>query len=129
MKATLSVAVIKSHVKIGMEKGRELRLPEEVLAVIEQHHGTSVIRYFYNRALKEKGTDSASPGDFSYGGPKPRSREAAVVMLADSAEAATRTLKKPSAAKLEKYVWDLIMDRFKTVNSTRAISHCETWKR
>jgi len=114
LKATLSVAVIKSHVKIGMEKGRDLRLPDEVLAVIEQHHGTSVIRYFYDRALKEKGAGSASPGDFSYGGPKPMSRETAVVMLADNAEAATRTLKKPTAAKLEKYIWDLIMDRFKT---------------
>ena len=114
LKASLSVAVIKSHVKIGMEKGRDLRLPDEVLAVIEQHHGTSVIRYFYDRALKEKGGDSVSPEDFSYGGPKPDSREAAVVMLADSAEAATRTLKKPTAAKLEKYIWDLIMERFRT---------------
>ena len=114
LKASLSVAVIKSHVKIGMEKGRELRLPDEVLAVIEQHHGTSVIRYFYDRALKEKGGESASPDDFSYGGPKPMSREAAVVMLADNAEAATRTLKKPTAAKLEKYIWDLIMERFRS---------------
>lgn len=114
MKAILSATVIKSHVKIGIEKARELRLPDEVLEVIEQHHGTSIIRYFYDRAKKEKGTYVASPDDFSYGGPKPRSREAAVVMLADSAEAATRTLKNPSAAKLEKYVWDLIMERFKT---------------
>ncbi|MCG8452438.1 MAG: HDIG domain-containing protein [Spirochaetales bacterium] len=113
MKATLSVAVIKSHVKIGIEKARALRLPDEVMAVIEQHHGTSVIRYFYDRAMKEKG-DEVNPEDFSYGGPKPRSREAAVVMLADSAEAATRTLKRPTAAKLEKYVWDLIMERFRS---------------
>jgi putative nucleotidyltransferase with HDIG domain len=114
LKATLSVAIIKSHVRIGMEKGRELRLPDEVLAFIEQHHGTSVIRYFYDRAVKEKGPDSAVPEDYSYAGPRPMSREAAIVMLADSAEAATRTLKKPTAAKLEKFVWDLIMDRFQT---------------
>ena len=114
LKASLSVAVIKSHVKIGMEKGRDLRLPDEVLAVIEQHHGTSIIRYFYDRALKTKGGETTSPEDYSYAGPKPRSREAAVVMLADNAEAATRTLKKPTAAKLEKYIWDLIMNRFKT---------------
>ena len=114
MKASLSVAVIKSHVKIGMEKGRELRLPDEVLAIVEQHHGTSVIRYFYDRAMKEKGGENISADDFSYPGPKPMSREAAVVMLADNAEAATRTLKKPTAAKLEKYVWDLIMNRFKS---------------
>ena len=119
MKATLSVAVIKSHVKIGMEKGRELRLPDEVLAIIEQHHGTSIIRYFYDRALKEKGADAVRPGDFSYDGPKPESREAAVVMLADLTEAAVRTLKKPSASKLDKYVRDLITDRFKTGELSR----------
>ena len=119
MKATLSVAVIKSHVKIGIEKGRELRLPDEVLAIIEQHHGTSIIRYFYDRALKEKGADAVRPGDFSYDGPKPESREAAVVMLADLTEAAARTLKKPSASKLDKYVRDLITDRFKTGELSR----------
>jgi len=113
LKSTLSVAVIKSHVKMGMEKGRELKLPDEVLAFIEQHHGTSVIRYFFNRALKENGAD-AKAEDYSYGGPKPQSRETAVVMLADSAEAATRTLKKPTAAKIDKFVWDLIMDRFRS---------------
>ena len=119
MKATLSVAVIKSHVKIGIEKGRELRLPDEVLAIIEQHHGTSIIRYFYDRALKEKGADAVRPGDFSYDGPKPESREAAVVMLADLTEAAARTLKKPSASKLDKYVRDLITDRFKAGELSR----------
>jgi len=131
LKATLSVAVIKSHVKIGMEKGRELRLPDEVLAVIEQHHGTSVIKYFYDRAMKESNGESISPEAFSYGGPKPHSREAAIVMLADSAEAATRTLKKPTAAKLEKYVWDLIMDRFKSGelnDSDLTLSDLETVK-
>jgi len=114
LKATLSVTVIKSHVKIGMEKGRELRLPDEVLAVIEQHHGTSVIKYFYDRALNAEGNVEASPNDFSYEGPKPISREAAVVMLADNAEAATRASKRLTLAKLEKYVWDLIMERFRT---------------
>ena len=119
MKATLSVAVIKSHVKIGIEKGRELRLPDEVLEIIEQHHGTSIIRYFYDRALKEKGADAVRSGDFSYDGPKPKSREAAVVMLADLAEAAAHTLKKPTAGKLERYVWDLISERFKTGELSR----------
>jgi len=121
LKATLSVAVIKSHVKIGMEKGRELRLPDEVLAIIEQHHGTSVIRYFYDRALNAEGNVEASPNDFSYGGPKPASREAAVVMLADYAEASTRASKRLTLAKLEKYVWDLIMERFRT----EELSECE----
>lgn len=113
MKASLSATVIKAHVKMGIEKGREIRLPDEVLEVIEQHHGTSIIRYFYDRAVKEEGVDYASSNYFAYGGPKPQSREAAVVMLADSAEAATRTLKKPTIAKLEKFVWDIIITRFK----------------
>jgi len=121
LKATLSVAVIKSHVKIGMEKGKVLRLPDEVLAVIEQHHGTSVIRYFYDRALNAEGNIEASPDDFSYGGPRPTSREAAVVMLADNAEAATRASKRLTLAKLEKYVWDLIMERFRAGE----LSDCE----
>jgi len=121
LKAALSVAVIKSHVKIGMEKGRELRLPDEVLAVIEQHHGTSVIQYFYDRALHAEGNAEASPDDFSYGGPKPASREAAVVMLADNAEAATRASKRLTLAKLEKHVWDLIMERFRNGE----LSECE----
>jgi len=114
LKATLSVTVIKSHIKIGMEKGRGLRLPNEVLAIIEQHHGTSVIQYFYDRALNAEGNVEASPNDFSYEGPKPTSREAAVVMLADNAEAATRASKRLTLAKLEKYVWNLIMERFRT---------------
>ena len=113
LKTTLSVAVIKSHVKIGVEKGMELHLPKEVLAIIEQHHGTSVIQYFYNRAVSEKGEENVNIDDYSHTGPKPRSKEAAIVMLADSAEAATRTIKKPTAAKLEKFIWDLIMERFK----------------
>jgi len=113
LKATLSVAVIKSHVKIGMEKGRELRLPDEVIAIIEQHHGTSIIKYFYDRALHAEGNVEASPDDFSYEGPKPASREAAVVMLADNAEAATRASRRLTLTKLEKYVWDLIMERFR----------------
>jgi membrane-associated HD superfamily phosphohydrolase len=91
----------------------ELHLPKEVLAIVEQHHGTSVIQYFYNRAVSEKGEENVNIDDYSHTGPKPRSKEAAIVMLADSAEAATRTIKKPTAAKLEKFIWDLIMERFK----------------
>lgn len=113
MKASLSATVIKSHVSRGMEKARELRLPNEVLEVIEQHHGTSVISYFYNRAVQEQRDSPPDPEDYSYGGPKPQSPEAAVVMLADSAEAATRTLKNPTVARLEKFVWELMMTRFK----------------
>ena len=117
LKANLSAAVIKAHVKLGVEKAREMNLPEEVIGIIGQHHGTSVIRYFFDKAekeVKEKGKSSLNKDDFCHYGPRPQSKEAAVVMLADTIEAASRTLKKPSRAKLEKFVWDLIMNRLQT---------------
>jgi len=113
LKTTMSVAVIKSHVKIGTEKARELNLPEKVINIISQHHGTSVIEYFYQRAVNEKGADNISLEDYSHTGPKPQTKEAAVVMMADMAEAATRSMSKPTVNKLEKFLWDLIMIRFK----------------
>jgi len=112
MKPSLSAAVLKAHVKIGIEKGHDLSLPKEVIDIIAEHHATSTMKYFYDRAMKGKGNTKINKEDFSYSGPNPQTREAAVVMLADTIEAATRTLKKPSLAKLEKYVWELIMDKF-----------------
>ena len=112
LKATLSTAVIKSHVKIGYEKAKELGLPDEVIDIISQHHGSGKISYFYMKAMKEQKIDQKlSPEDFSYTGTPPISREAAVVMLADTVEAATRTLKNPTMAKLDRFVWDLIMEK------------------
>lgn len=112
LKPSLSVAVIKSHVKIGVEKAKELRLPREVIEIISQHHGSGLISFFYQRAVDAEGCDHVSPDDFSYTGSPPVSKEAAVVMLADSAEAAARTLKRPTVAKLEKFVWSIILDKF-----------------
>jgi putative nucleotidyltransferase with HDIG domain len=112
LKPSLSVAVIKAHVKLGIEKARELDLPDEVLDIVAQHHGRGVIKYFYQRALENGQNSNVASEDYSYPGVLPRSREAAVVMLADTAEAASRTLKKPTIAKLDKFVWDIIMDKF-----------------
>ncbi len=121
LKPSLSVAVIKSHVKIGVEKGKELGLPAEVLQIIAQHHGSGLISYFYAQALKNKGGEAISPKDYSYVGTPPVSKEAAVVMLADSVEAASRTMKKPSVAKLEKFIWNSIQDRI----AAGQMSNCE----
>jgi len=114
LKPSLSAAVIKSHLKMGIEKARELALPQEVQEIIAQHHGRGVIKYFYQRALENGEKTNVSTDDYSYQGYRPSSREAAVVMLADTVEAATRTLKKPTIAKLEKFVWDIIMEKFTT---------------
>ncbi|MBN2553510.1 MAG: HDIG domain-containing protein [Spirochaetales bacterium] len=112
LKPSLSAAVIKSHLKVGIEKARELALPQEVQDIIAQHHGRGIIQYFYQRAVDNGNSANVSSDDYSYQGYRPRSREAAVVMLADAVEAATRTLKKPTVAKLEKLVWDMIMEKF-----------------
>jgi putative nucleotidyltransferase with HDIG domain len=106
----LSATVIRSHVKLGVEKARRLGLPQEVTDIIAEHHGNSVISWFYHEALKRE--NLVNQEDFSYPGRPPRSRESAVVMLADVTEAAVRTLKKPSTARLEKYIQELIMAKF-----------------
>jgi hypothetical protein len=112
LKPSLSAAVIKAHVKLGVEKARDLSLPSEVVDIIAQHHGRAVIRYFYNRALESEGSKSVAVEDYSYPGVRPQTREAAVVMLADAVDAASRVLKKPGMSKLEKFVWDIIMEKF-----------------
>jgi len=112
LKPSLSAAVIKSHLKMGIEKARELSFPQEVQEIISQHHGRGVIKYFYQRALEKDEKTNVTSDDYSYQGFRPSSKEAAVVMLADTVEAATHTLKKPTIAKLEKFVWDNIMEKF-----------------
>jgi putative nucleotidyltransferase with HDIG domain len=109
----LSATVIRSHVKLGIEKARSLSLPREVIDIIAEHHGNSVITWFYNKALKQEAGEPAKRSpvnreDFTYPGNPPRSRESAVVMLADVTEAAVRTLHKPTAAKMEKFIQTLI---------------------
>jgi putative nucleotidyltransferase with HDIG domain len=102
----LSATVIRSHVKLGVEKARSLGMPEAVTAIIAEHHGNSVISWFYNKALKQEA--QVNMEDFTYPGNPPRSRESAVVMLADVAEAAARTITKPTAVKIEKMMGELI---------------------
>jgi len=105
-----SAAVIRSHVKLGVEKARQLGLPHEVIDIIGEHHGNSVITWFYSKALKQEGGDvrTIDLKDFCYPGSPPCSRESAVVMLADVTEAAIRTLNKPTPEQMEKFIRELI---------------------
>lgn len=122
LKPSLSVAVIKSHVKLGVEKAKELKLPSEVVDIVGQHHGNGLIEYFYMEAQKSETNGSkVNPEEFSYNGTPPITREGAVVMLADTIEASTRTLKKPTVAKLEKFIWTRIMEK---VNN-RQLMNCD----
>ena len=108
---SLSVSVIKSHVKKGVEKAKQLRLPKEVEDIIAEHHGNSVIKYFYYKAKQQDEGETTEEYTYSYTGDSPSSKEAAVVMLADTVEAACRTLQKPSVPRLEKFIRELIMDK------------------
>jgi len=111
MKPSLSVAVIKSHVKLGIEKGRNIGLPGDIIDIIEQHHGKGKILYFLDKAKKDSKIGNVLGENFSYSGPNPQSPEAAIVMLADSVEAAVRSLKNPTISQLDKFVWDLMFNK------------------
>ncbi|MCQ2593038.1 MAG: HDIG domain-containing protein [Treponema sp.] len=103
---TLSSTIIRSHVKKGVEKARQMHMPQAVIDIIAEHHGNSVIAYFYNEA-KEK-DPTLSPEDFAYPGNPPSTKESAVVMLADTVEAACHTLENPSVSRLEKFINTLV---------------------
>lgn len=107
----LSTLIITSHVKEGLEMGREARLPEVILDFIEQHHGTSLAKYFYSRALEEDREGKISEESFRYEGPKPQTKEVALVMLADSVEAAVRSLPEPTPENIREMVWVIINDK------------------
>ncbi len=122
LKPSMSAAVIKTHVKIGIEKAKQLKLPREVLDIISEHHGSDVINYFYLEAIKasRKG-EKINQKDFSYHGIPPRTKEAALVMIADSVDAAVRTLKQPTSKKIEKMIWQIIMEKIER----RQLSSCD----
>ncbi|MDI9425246.1 MAG: HDIG domain-containing protein [Spirochaetota bacterium] len=107
--------LIISHVEKGLALARKNRLPEQVEGFIREHHGTTMMTYFYHQALEEADTSGdagvISRADFQYPGPKPQSRETAVVMLADAVEAASRSLQDPTTVKLESLVKKIIYNK------------------
>jgi putative nucleotidyltransferase with HDIG domain len=107
----LSYFILINHVKDGAEIGRQYRLPEEIIQIIREHHGTTLAAYFYHRAVSEAGEANISPHEFRYPGPKPSSREAAIVMLADSVQASVKSLKEPTPGRIENMVHDIINNR------------------
>ena len=113
---SLSVAVIKSHVKVGADKGKEAGLPIEIIKMIANHHGNDIIQYFYHEAMKLQAASSDDRGetvraaDFSYNAEIPDFRECGVVMLADSIEAASRTV-TPNASKYAKLIDSIFMGK------------------
>lgn len=108
---SLSTLIIRLHVKDGLELAREYKLPSAIQDIIEQHHGTSLIAYFYQRALGSDRPELVTEEEFRYDSLKPQSKEAALVMLADSVEAGIRSLQKSSPNRMEGMVRKIIKDK------------------
>jgi len=104
LKAYQSAEIIRAHVTDGLVLAREAALPEAVTAFIPEHHGTTEITYFLDRAKKSGDGASPDPSDFVYPGPKPHSKETAITMLADSVEAALRVLEDLTPQKIEEVI-------------------------
>lgn len=111
MAPSLSVLAIQAHVKEGLEIGRSLHLPQPVLDIIAQHHGTTLVSFFYRQALTQQVDGPPEESNFRYPGPKPQTREAAIVMLADGVEAAVRALATPTPNAVEERIHKIITDR------------------
>ncbi len=104
----LSYLIVTSHVRDGIELAREYGLPREIEPFIAEHHGTTVLSYFYKRALEEGQVEELN---FRYPGPKPQSKETAVLMLADAIESASRTLEDPSPSTIRALIDRLFEQR------------------
>ena len=104
----MSTLVIIAHVKDGADLARNHHLPQPIIDLIMQHHGTTLVEYFFNEAAKRSEEDpnheQVSDKDFRYPGPKPQTLEAAVMMLADAVESASRTLVDPTPARIQSLV-------------------------
>ena len=107
---TLSTLIITSHVKDGLDLCREHKLPQVIADMIQQHHGTSLVSYFYKRATENEHSECIVEEDFRYEGPRPQTKEVALVMLADVCEAAVRSLAKPNVNRIEATVRKMIRE-------------------
>ncbi|MFH0799774.1 MAG: HDIG domain-containing metalloprotein [Pseudomonadota bacterium] len=121
----MSALIVAAHVKDGEEMAASGRIPKVITDMIPEHHGTRLISFFYEKAKekeKEEGAEQKSdPKDFAYMGPKPQSREAAILMLADATEAAVRALKEKSSTRIQQTVQRVITEIF----AEKQLDECE----
>ncbi len=118
---SMSALILIAHIKDGIELAQRHKLGPVITDTIRQHHGTSLIRYFYERARQRRGEAAVNMADFRYPGPKPQTREAGLVMLADAVEAASRTLDNPTPSRIQGLVQKLINSIF----SDGQLDNCE----
>src|SRR5213595_3967685 len=133
---TMSALIIMAHVKEGVDLALKYKLNQRIIDIVQEHHGTSVVRYFYQRALqqhedaraggkimklREEDIPDVREESFRYSGPKPQTKESAIVSLADMVESASRSLEKPTPQKIESLVNDLIQERI----TDRQLDECD----
>lgn len=118
---SMSSLILTAHVKEGVDIAQKNKLGESIIDAIQQHHGTSLISFFYEKAKQLKGDDTVKTDDFRYPGPKPQTKEVGLVMLADVIEAASRTLENPTPSKIQGLVQNLINKVF----SDGQLDECE----
>jgi len=125
---TMSLLIILAHVKDGMEMAKEYKLPRVLHHFIEEHHGTTVVRYFHHAASEKQPRIASGKHDrevpeaeFRYAGPKPSSRESAVLMLCDAVEGAVRSLPDPTPGRIESIVHQIVTDRL----NDGQFDHCD----
>ncbi len=106
-----SKMLITAHPKDGVELAKDAHLPQIINNFILQHHGTSLVSYFYNEALKEEGAENVNEEQFRYPGPKPNMKETAILMLADAVESAVRAAKNPSNEQIDAIIDKIIKER------------------
>ncbi len=106
-----SKMLITAHPKDGLELAKEYHLPQVIHNFITQHHGTSLVSYFYNEALKEEGEENVKEEQFRYPGPKPNTKETAILMIADAVESAVRAAKNPSNEQIDAIIQKIIKER------------------
>jgi len=109
---TMSCLILVKHVKAGLQLAEEYKLPRAVKQFIPEHHGTSLMEYFYHKAQETMDPKDINEDDFRYPGPKPQSRETAIAMLADSVEAAVRSLPNPNMQRITTLVEHLVEKKF-----------------
>jgi len=109
----LSCIILISHVKEGIEIAQRAGLPNEIIKIIREHHGSSLIVPFFEKAKKQKHKEKVDESQFRYPGPSPSTKESGIVMLADSVEAASRSLEEPNAKRLKSLINEIIEERFR----------------
>jgi putative nucleotidyltransferase with HDIG domain len=109
---SMSALVLTAHEKDGIELAREHRLNQPIIDFIEQHHGTSLMTFFYQKAMEQSGGEDVDDDIFRYPGPRPQTREIAICMLADSVEAASRTLTNPTHGRIKGIVQKIVNNKY-----------------